>query len=140
MAIARKLASAWLFALAAAVLSFGQPAAKKATAPTSKKATAAVAEPDNRERSKECALQAEKMMAAFKALAVSAGTDRAYGRNNHYSPKYNRCSVRAFYSPLKTVTGGRAKYRDHHPPRRTRHGNLTGDAAIDLISGRIVNQ
>jgi hypothetical protein len=69
------------------VLSFGQTATKDATAATAKKATAPiakketvtpVAKPDLWQRGKECADQAEKVMADVKTPSTSW--------ENHYSP------------------------------------------------------
>jgi hypothetical protein len=79
--------AAWVIA-ATAVLSFGQTAAKKATAP--------LAKPDTWQRSKECAAQAEKMVAEWPQRR---GTTPAEWYN-HYSPKYDKCFVTLYFSQL----------------------------------------
>jgi hypothetical protein len=94
--------------IAAAALSFGQTTSKKETQPTTKKAAAAApvaAKSDTWQKSKECAAQAEKVMADRDVRAVAAGGNRADGWSNHYSLKYNRCFVSAIYF-AKTVTKG----------------------------------
>jgi hypothetical protein len=79
--------------LAAAVLPVGQSADRKTTpAIAAAKATAPPGKPDTWERSKECALQAEKVM-------KDRGTIQSW--ENHYSPKYARC----FMSVLNTLPG-----------------------------------
>jgi hypothetical protein len=75
------IAFAWAVFAGFAVVSFAQAPAK--TAPLSS------AKQDTWERSKECAAQAEKMVAGWSQRAGSAPTDW----NNHYSPKYNKCFV-----------------------------------------------
>jgi hypothetical protein len=70
--------------LAAAVISVGQSADKKTTAAIAAKATATPGKPNTWERSKECALQAEKVM-------KDRGTIQSW--ENHYSPKYSRCFI-----------------------------------------------
>lgn len=69
--------------IAANVLSFGQTTTKKATPPS--------ARPDTWQKSKECAGQAEKMMADWQRQTGRAPTD--FDWRNHYSPKYDRCFV-----------------------------------------------
>jgi hypothetical protein len=86
--------------IAGAVLSSGQTATKGATAPTTKKATAPiakketatpVAKPNLWQRGKECADQAEKVMADIKTTALKISS-----WENHYSPKYDKCFVSYF--------------------------------------------
>lgn len=79
----------WVIA-AVAVLSFGQTPAPRETPPTTKKATAQGAKPDTWQKSKECASQAEKMIAEWPSRTGSAPADW----NNHYSPKYDKCFVK----------------------------------------------
>jgi hypothetical protein len=86
----------WII-VAAAVLAFGQTAPKKGTAADGKKTAAPAAKPDTWERSKECAAQAEKMMSARDAQIVAEGGTPATIWSNHYSLKYNRCFVEAYY-------------------------------------------
>ena len=82
--------------LAAAVLSFGQTRNKKVTGPD---------KPDTWQKSKECANQAEKVM-ADKSKTFT-------GWENHYSPKYNRCFVwiRYNYSGLDGAGKDFARHR-----------------------------
>ena len=70
--------------VAAAALSFGQTNTKKAPQPA--------AHPDAWQKSKECAAQAEKVMAEWR-LRAPALTDW----HNHYSRKYDRCFIEAFF-------------------------------------------
>jgi hypothetical protein len=76
--------------LAAAVLSFGQTTDKKAPAPenTAKKAQSP-AKPDTWERSKECAAQAEKVVAGWSQRTGFTPTEWS----NHYSHKYDKCFI-----------------------------------------------
>lgn len=79
---------AWVI-VAAAALSYGQKTYKEATTPSTEKARAPAAKPDNWQRSKECASQAEKVMdERFRRLG-RAPEDWT----NHYSPKYEKCFV-----------------------------------------------
>jgi hypothetical protein len=73
-----------IFFIAAAVLSFGQ-ATTKATSP---------AKADTWQKSKECASQAEKVVADWPIRTGSAPTDW----RNHYSPKYDKCFVWLYIS------------------------------------------
>jgi hypothetical protein len=82
-----------------AALTFGQTPAKKETPPPVKK-TAPPAAPDLWERSKECAAQAEKMIAAHDAEMVALlGAKHSDRWSNHYSPRYDRCFVESIYLP-----------------------------------------
>jgi len=72
--------------LAAVVLAYGQTTSTKATTPAK---AASPAKPHAWERSKECAAQAEKMVAGWSQRVGSAPTDW----NNHYSPMYDKCFV-----------------------------------------------
>jgi len=74
--------SAWIL-LAVAVLVSGQT-----TKTTNKKATPPAPKPDTWERSKECAKQAEKVMADSDKHSPPYVT-----WENHYSPKYKRCFI-----------------------------------------------
>ncbi|MGA2143886.1 MAG: hypothetical protein ABSH49_02860 [Bryobacteraceae bacterium] len=89
----RFIQAAWII-LAAAVPSFPQSATKEAT-PITKKATAPDATPDTWERSKECAAQAEKVVAERNRRSASFGAHGLDWWSNHYSPKYSRCFVKA---------------------------------------------
>jgi len=72
--------------------------ASKPTAPPAPK-------PDTWERSKECATQAEKVVAERNLSTAKYGSSIAQWEN-HYSVKYNRCYLRVFYLGDK---------RDHAP-------------------------
>jgi hypothetical protein len=78
-----------LILVGAVVLSFGQT--------TTKKVPAAPAKSDNWQKSKECANQAEKVMADNDRRASAMGLPGSAGWTNHYSPKYDRCFVSAEY-------------------------------------------
>lgn len=73
--------------IAAAVLLFGQAANKKATPPAAK--------PDTWQKSKECATQAEKVIADWPQHTLGTKPD---DWSNHYSPKYDRCFIWAYFS------------------------------------------
>jgi invasion protein IalB len=78
--------------VAVAVLVFGQTSTKKASEPTTKKPTAPLAaKPDAWQRSKECAAQAEKVMAVWDG-------NPAYSATNHYSPRYEKCFLKRTFS------------------------------------------
>jgi hypothetical protein len=77
--------------IAVATLLFGQAPKKAAPGRLPEK-------PDTWQRSKECATQAEKMMADRDARLVAGGGLRAESWTNHYSPKYARCFVSAHYA------------------------------------------
>jgi|SRR5579862_4061932 len=85
--------AAWTI-IVAAVLSFGQTTAKKETPPTTKNAIAPAAKPDTWQRSKECAVQAEKVVADWPKR--TGGTPADW--HNHYSPKYEKCFVTLDFS------------------------------------------
>jgi hypothetical protein len=76
--------------IAVATLLFGQTAKKAAPGRLPEK-------PDTWQRSKECATQAEKMIAARDLRSVSFGGPRVASWTNHYSPKYSRCFVSVSY-------------------------------------------
>ena len=76
------VALAWASFAVFAVLSFAQTPAKKNPP--------AHARPDNWQKSKECAAQAEKVM-----------TEKPGSWENHYSPKYDRC----FISKIQSAPG-----------------------------------
>ena len=66
-------------------LAFPQSEPKKAIPPPAKA--------DTWQKSKECAAQAEKVMAErTRALTISGSRDIEW--SNHYSPKYNRCFLK----------------------------------------------
>jgi hypothetical protein len=73
--------------MAASVLSFGQT--------TTKKAPAASANSNDWQKSKECANQAEKVMADNDRRAAEMGLPGSAGWTNHYSPKYDKCFISA---------------------------------------------
>ena len=75
--------------VAVAAVSFGQTATKKA-APMPPKS-------DAWQKSKECANQAEKVMADNDRRATAMGLPGSAGWTNHYSPKYDKCFVSAEY-------------------------------------------
>jgi hypothetical protein len=81
----------------AAALSFGQTTAKKESAPATKNAAILdrlAAKSDSWQKSKECAAQAEKVVAGWLSPATEW--------QNHYSPKYDRCFVSlSFFSVSK---------------------------------------
>ncbi|HEY6345103.1 MAG TPA: hypothetical protein VIY49_26700 [Bryobacteraceae bacterium] len=84
--------------ITATAVSFGQTATQKApTAPP---------KPDTWERSKECAAQAEKVVADRDRRTAAFGGHSA-DWTNHYSPKYNRCFVTVLYmaDPKTAVKG-----------------------------------
>jgi hypothetical protein len=83
-----------------AVLSYAQTPTNK-TAP-------AQAQPDTWERSKECAAQAEKVVADRNRFSVAVNGHGVDSWSNHYSPKYKRCFVKLDYVlDVKTgVKGG----------------------------------
>ena len=88
----------WII-LVAAVLSFAQTTTKKVSPPAR---SAPAAKPDTWEKSKECASQAEKVM-ADPGYAVAQGSA---GYVNHYSPKYNRCFIEVYHFIKESVKGG----------------------------------
>jgi hypothetical protein len=94
--------TAWII-FAAAVLSFGQTTAKKEPAQAPKK-TAAPAAPDTWERSKECAAQAEKLVAEWDRDGLAKGFPKTIWVN-HYSPKYNKCFIETFNPPAGAPSG-----------------------------------
>jgi hypothetical protein len=49
------------------------------------------------QKSKECANQAEKVMADNDRRATAMGLPGSAGWTNHYSPKYDKCFVSAEY-------------------------------------------
>ena len=53
--------------------------------------------PDNWEKMKDCATQAEKLMERRNRQNAALGIGAASDWTNHYSPKYNRCFVVASY-------------------------------------------
>jgi hypothetical protein len=59
------------------------------------------------QRSKECAMQSEKLMADDDRRAVASGVGIATHWENHYSPKYNRCFVSASYMTSAKDGGGK---------------------------------
>ena len=63
-----------------------------------KKTTPALTKPDRWQRSRECAVQAEKMVAEWPQRTGSAASDW----NNHYSPKYDKCYVSIYLRQLST--------------------------------------
>jgi len=94
--------AAWII-VAAAALSFGQTTAKKETAPATKKSTVSAAKPDTWQKSKECAAQAEKLVAEWERDGLAKGFPKVIW-TNHYSPKYNRCFIEAFFDPSTRVS------------------------------------
>jgi hypothetical protein len=76
----------WTLFAAMTIISYAQ-------APQDKR----LAEPDNWQRSKECAAQAEKVMTASDRENVSKGFSGALHWENHYSLKYGKCFVSALY-------------------------------------------
>lgn len=77
--------------IAAATLLFGQAAKKAAPGRPPEK-------PDTWQRSKECATQAEKMMADRDLRLPAFGVNRAASWTNHYSPNTTDVSSRLFTS------------------------------------------
>jgi hypothetical protein len=71
-----------------AVLAFAQSAPKKATPPSAKA--------DTWQKSKECAQQAEKLMAEWHRPSEERPGKSGISpfSENHYSPKYNRCFIK----------------------------------------------
>jgi len=61
---------------------------------------------DTWQRSKECSVQAEKVMGEIDQRAVADGRPRSTDWNNHYSPKYLRCFVSASYFAGKSAVKG----------------------------------
>jgi hypothetical protein len=53
--------------------------------------------PDNWQKMKDCAAQAEKAITDRDRRSVSFGGHGSDGSTNHYSPKYNRCFVKVEY-------------------------------------------
>jgi hypothetical protein len=78
---------AWII-LTVVGLSFGQ---------TTKKTTSPTVKPDTWKKSKECAAQAEKVMAERDSRMVASGIPGAVDWTNHYSPKYDKCFISATY-------------------------------------------
>jgi hypothetical protein len=78
-----------LLFLVAAMPSFGQATIKKTAPPTAK--------PDTWQKSKECAAQAEKVMAERERRMSAKGSLGDMDWENHYSPKYNKCFISATY-------------------------------------------
>jgi hypothetical protein len=69
-----------------------------------KKTSPAQIKPDTWQKSKECAAQAEKLMAYRDSRRIETGVGgAALDWLNHYSPKYNRCFVSANYSVGTTL-------------------------------------
>ncbi len=98
---------AGIILVAAAVLSFGQMTAKKATTPPPAKKTAPqVPMPDTWQRSKECATQAAKVMAEANRRDIATTGEGTLHWENHYSPKYNRCFIKATYVLAHAKEGG----------------------------------
>jgi hypothetical protein len=69
---------------------------------------ASTSKPDNWIKMKECAVQAEKVLAESNVRNIKFGGNSADEWSNHYSPKYNRCFVSMFYlrDTKATVRGG----------------------------------
>ena len=76
----RRIFAACLVSLVAALV-FGQGSPQKTAPPHPK--------PDDWQKSKECAAQAEKLIVDW---SIRAGSKPNY-LSNHYSPKYNKCFV-----------------------------------------------
>jgi hypothetical protein len=83
--------------LATAAFSFGQTVEKSAAPPIAKKATAPAAKLDTWQRSKECAAQAEKLVATWFKPPDEW--------KNHYSPKYDRCFAELSFASLSSDKG-----------------------------------
>jgi hypothetical protein len=98
--IARMSRLAWL-TFACGWLLLGQPQKKSAPVKT-----------DTWQKSKECSVQAEKVMANLDQQSVARGGTPASSWTNHYSPKYNRCFIRGEYllDAKSTVKGGPFAY------------------------------
>jgi hypothetical protein len=58
---------------------------------------------------KECAAQAEKVMTDRDLRTIASGGTRA-DWTNHYSPKYKRCFVSAYYFSNEPIKGGPQTY------------------------------
>jgi hypothetical protein len=84
----------WII-LVASILALGQTATKKETTPTNKKGDAP-GKTDTWQRSKECAAQAEKIVAEWPRRTGATPEDW----HNHYSPKYDKCFVTLYFSEL----------------------------------------
>jgi hypothetical protein len=83
--------------LSAAVLSVGQaPPKEDSQAP---------AKQDNWQRTKECADQAEKVMASKESQLPK---DEYYSWSNHYSPKYGNCFIEIRH--MLKIVGANAKH------------------------------
>jgi hypothetical protein len=86
----KQIKRAYFLLIATAVSLSGQAANKNAPSPP---------RPDNWERSKECASQAEKLVSA--AIVAGDKNDSPWKMaewSNHYSPKYFRCFVHVSYT------------------------------------------
>jgi hypothetical protein len=79
------------FVLSAQQSSSARPAKSSEQKQTSKST------PDNWQKMKDCSAQAEKAMAERDRRSISFGGHGSDGWSDHYSPKYNRCFVRAEY-------------------------------------------
>jgi hypothetical protein len=87
--------------------SSGQPTKSAEQKQTSK------SKPDNWQKMKDCAAQAEKAMEERNRRSVSFGGHGSDGWSNHYSPKYNRCFLKAEYmlvAAKDAVKGGPSFY------------------------------
>jgi hypothetical protein len=84
----------------------GQPTKNTVQKQTSKST------PDNWQKMKDCAAQAEKAMAERDRRSISFGGRASDAWSNHYSPKYNRCFLKAEYlvAAKDTVKGGPGFY------------------------------
>lgn len=65
-----------------------------------KKTSSAQTKPDTWQKSKECAVQAEKVVEAFRTAATVEW-------QNHYSPKYERCFLKVSYMYRPSDGGGK---------------------------------
>jgi hypothetical protein len=78
------------------VFSAEQSSPGSPTKTTEQKQTSKAA-PDNWGKMKDCAEQAVKAMVELDRQNMSRGARASDGWSNHYSPKYNRCFVKAEY-------------------------------------------
>jgi hypothetical protein len=94
--ITRMSRLAWL-TFACGWLLLGQPP-NKSVAPV---------KTDTWQKSKECSAQAEKIMAERDQQSVARGSTPASTWSNHYSPKYNRCFIKAeYFLDAKSIVKG----------------------------------
>jgi len=84
--------AAWVILAAAAGL-LGQTPSNKPASPAAK--------PDTWQRSKECAVQAEKLVAEWDRDNAARGFPKTIW-TNHYSPKYSRCFIEAHDSTTRS--------------------------------------